>query len=205
MSIKRLSGAGLTTPKSNKLWDQVTFQSGMFALATVRLTSATSTVVFDNIPQGYTNLHLRITARCTSAYKYDEIDLRFNSDTSNNYRWHGMYANAGNGTGGNNGGAAIGYIRLGDVSASTAGANKHGVCIATIPNYTSTTKAKTLWAVSGFDDNGTNGIDGYVNFRSGLWFKNTSSVYEAVTKISLTTTENFSENSHFALYGMKGA
>ena len=26
MSIKRLSGAGLTTPKSNKLWDQTTFQ-----------------------------------------------------------------------------------------------------------------------------------------------------------------------------------
>ena len=86
MSIKRLSGAGLTTPKSNKLWDQTTFQSGMFALATVTLTSTASSIIFSGIPSTYTHLQLRILGRSDSSGNSSEaLRMQLNGQTATSY------------------------------------------------------------------------------------------------------------------------
>ena len=195
MSIKRLSGAGLTTPKSNKLWDQTTFQSGMFALATVSLTSTASTITFSNIPQDYTHLQLRITGFGNTA---NSGLLRFNSDTNTNYSWHALSANATTTT--SNGESTVGYLVGHGFGVGPDSTTIPYVGIIDILDYKNTTKAKTTRCIEGTDKNGS----GNVVLISGSWRKNTSSVYEAVSTISFSpNTGSYTANSHFALYGIK--
>jgi hypothetical protein len=198
MSIKRLSGAGLTTPKSNKLWDQTTFQSGMFALATVSLTSTSTTVVFDNIPSNYTNLQIRALVRTNRVDVADGMTLRFNTDVGSNYAY---YILRGDGSGGGtytSGGLTTSILLTYDFASANATANVFGAGIIDIQDYSSTTKAKTVRSFTGRDNNG----DGATALDSGLW-QSTS----AITKITLAPNAgtSFVANSHFALYGIKGA
>ena len=206
MSIKRLSGAGLTTPKSNKLWDQTTFQSGMFALATVTLTSTAASVTFANIPQTYTHLQLRcLTQGNRATYGLDGFDIVFNSDSTNtNYAYHSIL---GDGTTAQVGGSpsADTLIHIWDDTGTVVGGS-FGAAIIDILDYKSTTKAKTVKTFGGVDFNGViAGYGGRVVLSSGLWKKNTASVYEAVSTINLNMSIGtlFSANSHFALYGIK--
>ena len=89
MAIRKFSTASISagTNKSTKLWDQETFQSGMFALATVSLTTAASTITFSSIPSDYTHLQIRGIARSASTGGSMRID--FNSDANGaNYARH---------------------------------------------------------------------------------------------------------------------
>jgi hypothetical protein len=77
-----------------------------------------------------------------------------------------------------------------------------GVGIIDIHDYASTTKNKTFRFFGGYDTNG--GSDGEViSLQSALW-ANTS----AITSITFRTdgaSNNWTTNSTFALYGIKGA
>jgi hypothetical protein len=202
MSIKRLSGAGLTTPKSNKLWDQTTFQSGMFALATISLTSAQASVSFSGISSSYTHLQLRVISRTDDGGPgQSAVYLQFNSDTSTNYSWHRLY---GNGSSASAGASSTSTTwALSGIGAYAANpASEFGASVIDILDYTSTVKAKTIKGLSGEDENGA----GYVGLHSGLWFKNSASVYESVSSIQIKPgSGNFVANSQFALYGIKTA
>jgi hypothetical protein len=84
-----------------------------------------------------------------------------------------------------------------------------GVSVIDILDYGSTTKAKTMRCLYGGDTNGV-GASGYiptVGLGSGGWYKNSSSVYEAVSTILLYPEYGtlFTQYSSFALYGIKGA
>ncbi len=189
MALRRLSTSSIqTNGKSSKLWDQTTFQSGMFALATVSLTSATSTIVFDNIPSNYT--HLQIRAICLNTGQ-DNLYMYFNADTTgSNYYDHQMggngssvyaYANAGISSGAN----------IGVTSATTPAQN-----VIDIYDYASSTKAKTSKALGGVDRNGS----GNIQLFSHLW----KTANAPITKITFTVgTYPFQANTHFALYGIK--
>lgn len=61
-------------------------------------------------------------------------------------------------------------------------------------DYGSTTKAKTLRGLGGYDSNGS----GRVNLMSSL-FTTTS----AISSITFTSGNSYSSTSHFALYGIK--
>jgi hypothetical protein len=198
MSIKRLSGAGLTTPKSNKLWDQTTFQSGMFALATVSLTSTASSIVFSGIPANYTHLQLRMNSINASA---QSVIMQFNSDTSSNYAKHALFGNGSSASAG--GYATQSYINIQGYSIA-GGTPNPVVGVVDILDYANTSKLKTVRILSGFDANGS----GEVSLNSGLWFKAGSGVTsDAVTTITLKLESggNFAAYSHFALYGIKVA
>jgi len=189
MSIKRLSGAGLTTPKSNKLWDQVTFQSGMFALATVNLTSSQSSIVFSGIPANYTHLQVRALYATASA---GVLRLNFNGDTAGNYKTHFLY---GDGTSpyGSVSSVSPNAINIGYLGAS----NSFGVTIVDILDYANTNKYTVTRSLDGNDRNGS----GDIEFSSGVWL-NTA----AITSITLSGQfGNLNTNSHFALYGIKVA
>jgi hypothetical protein len=58
-------------------------------LETIELTANASSIVFDNIPQtGYTDLKVVFSTRTTLAggpFYFDDLALRFNGDTGNNY------------------------------------------------------------------------------------------------------------------------
>lgn len=190
MALRRLSNSSIqTNGKSSKLWDQTTFQSGMFAIATVKLTSSTSSIVFDNIPANYT--HLQVRALCLNTGQ-DNLYMYFNSDvTGANYYDHQV---------GGNGGSAYAYANAG---VNGIGANI-GVTSATAPagniidilDYASSTKAKTSKGLGGVDRNGS----GNIQLFSHSW--KTSN--EPITKITFTVgTYPFQANTHFALYGIK--
>jgi hypothetical protein len=190
VALRRLSTSSIqTNGKSSKLWDQTTFQSGMFAIATVSLTTA-STIVFDNIPSNYSHLQIRM---CNlSEVLAGDVRLQFNSDTGSNYALHYLY---GNGASATAGGSANTTYSYGSVSGNSS---YPGVAIMDVLDYTSTTKNKTVRSLGGVD---VNGSGGYVWFASGLW-KPTTPV--AINKITLFINNyNFNANSHFALYGIK--
>lgn len=196
MSIKRLSGAGLTTPKSNKLWDQTTFQSGMFAIATVSLSTTASSVVFSNIPNTYSHLQLRWIGKDNRGAASDGVNMVFNSDTtSGNYYGHRFYGDGAAGNSQNFGGFSTGWIN-GTSSGSTFGAS-----IVDILDYASRTgnnpKFKTCRILGGNDING----GGEAGMYSMLW-RNSA---DAISSITLTPSNGsaFNAYSHFALYGIK--
>jgi hypothetical protein len=194
MSIKRFSGAGLTTPKSNKLWDQTTFQSGMFALATISLTSTTASVTFTGIPADYKHLELRIFAKETGAGGPPfNFVMRFNGDsTSGNYSTHSLYGD----------GSTVSAYSVGSTTfceIGFIGVNNYNANIVSILDYASTSKNKTSRSFSGFDENGT---DQRIQLSSGVWKNNTT----AITSINLLPSSgSFAAYSHFALYGIKSA
>jgi hypothetical protein len=190
VALRRLSTSSIqTNGKSSKLWDQTTFQSGMFALATVSLTSSASSIVFSGIPADYTHLQLRALTKATGAGTVGLI--RFNSDANGVYHQiigNGSTATADRGTGNTD----VGYFFVPDNSFA---ANTFGAVVMDILDYRVSGKNRVTRDLSGADNNGS----GSVLFTSGLWI-NTA----AVTSISIRTLgTSFAANSHFALYGIK--
>jgi hypothetical protein len=169
----------------------------MFALATVSLTSAQSTVTFSDIPSNYTHLQLRYIARdTTAAVDVVGVVLRFNSDSGANYTRHyllgdggSVYAGAGTSRTSINGGLAL---------SGGGPASVFAVGVIDILDYANTNKYKTYRVLSGVDNNGTSPV-GYFDFESALWLSTS-----AVNSITMTLSSgNYAQYSHFALYGIK--
>jgi hypothetical protein len=70
-----------------------------------------------------------------------------------------------------------------------------------ILDYTSTTKAKTLRTLAGYNANTTDTTGNNISLTSGLWFKTP----EAITSIDIIcdNSQSFIAGSTFALYGIK--
>lgn len=189
MALRRLSTSSIqTNGKSSKLWDQTTFQSGMFALATVSLTSTASSIVFDGIPSNYTHLQIRSMALMSASD--NDYRIQINGDTAANYSRHFMYADGSTSA---SGGAANDTKILIGYNAATY--TNSTVAITDILDYSNTNKYKTVRSLSGVDKNG----GGYVMLHSGSW-RNTA----AITSITiLPGAGTFNQYSHFALYGIK--
>jgi hypothetical protein len=201
MAIRRFSTASISTgnSKSTKLWDQETFQSGMFALATVSLTSTASSVVFSDIPSSYTHLQVRILERgLFNSYSQAGLRVRVNGDTGSNYSWHVL--------------RGVGSSALAEASANDsvmglseqvqagATANVFSGLIVDILDYANTNKNKTIRTLGGYDANGS----GNIALTSGNWRS-----ANAVTSLTFAYVglpdEGFAVNSHFALYGIRTA
>lgn len=192
MSIRKFSTASISagTNKSTKLWDQETFQSGMFALATVSLTSTASTVTFSDIPSSYTHLQIRQTNLNSAANQ--TIFIRFNSDTGSNYARHQVGGTGASTFASGEASQTAGFIGIG---AGSTSASFVGVLITDVLDYANTSKYTTVRAIGGTDYNGA----GQVKLCSTLWM-NTA----AVTSITVfPDSGSFSQYSHFALYGIK--
>ena len=81
--------------------------------------------------------------------------------------------------------------------ADTGQANTWGPGVLDIIDYTNTSKYKVWKSLEGYEASGT---DGLILLRQGSYIVTT-----AISSISLTPdTGSFKENSHFALYGIKG-
>jgi hypothetical protein len=120
--------------------------------------------------------------------------MRFNSDTGSNYTVHRLRGNGSAASASSTVPAT--WLYVGD-SNSASDTTYCDVCIIDIHDYASTTKNKTERHFQGLDKNGS----GSLTLASGLWI-NTS----AITTISIfLTSGNFTTDSQFALYGIKGA
>ncbi len=162
------------------------------SIATVTVGSGgAANVEFTSIPGTYTHLQIRYMPLFSQANYSGYIE--FNSDTASNYAWHrilgtGSTVVAGNATSQNNG-----LIGIGAASST----NTPGGGVVDILDYANTNKFKTVKDLSGTDANG----NGYIQLVSSLW-RSTS----AITSIKLLPASgNYSQYSHFALYGIKGA
>jgi hypothetical protein len=173
-----------------------------YQIATTTLGSATSTVTFSSIPADYTHLQIRAsyqTSRVT--YPLDKIFIRFNSDTASNYSTHVVQ---GDGASASSSAENTTSLTDRDTSSTTAasGGLVFGTLIMDILDYTNTNKYKTTRTLIGFDTNGTvSGYGGRAGLLSGNW-RSTS----AITSITFTVDNaaNYSANSKFSLYGIKG-
>lgn len=162
------------------------------SIATVSVGSGgASSVDFTSIPSTFTHLQVRFISKISAA---DDVVMRFNSDTANNYRNHILYGDGSSAIAGvpfTNAYSAVALYYTSN-TASIAGG------VIDVLDYQSTNKNKTVRFLGGYDNNGSGNID----FASGLWFKTP----EAITSITLKpVSANFSQYSHFALYGIKGA
>lgn len=168
----------------------------MDPIAMVEVGSAgSSTITFSSIPQTYTHLQLRVLGLTNSGSQFEPMQIRFNSDTGNNYR--------------------LNHTLMGDgsaVSASTDGqgtrllfykfgadgylAGAFGAGIIDILDYKNTNKYKTVRALIGTDLNGA----GAITLNSGLWMDTS-----AISNIEIKTNggNNWKQYSSFALYGIK--
>lgn len=186
MAIRRFSTASISagTGKSSKLWDQETFQSGMFALSTVSLSTTASSISFTGIPTSYAHLQVRGLHKHSGSGAWATIEL--NSDTTAaNYTYHRLYGDGSSA-------AAEGNASLNRIFTSYP---HWGSVVIDVLDYSNTSKYTTIRTLSGWDGNGS----GEVNFVSNLW-ENTA----AVTTLTINLS-SFVEYSHFSLYGIKVA
>lgn len=158
------------------------------SIATAVGTGSSGTITFDLTGvTGYKHLQIRYisknTASGTDAY------IQFNSGTDSVYR-HQLYGNGSSAVGSANSGTA--YILL---TSGSSGTSMYGVGIIDILDYGSTTKAKTVRVLSGYDLNGS----GIVGLGSALWTSTS-----AITDISIKSAgTNFDSNTQYALYGIR--
>lgn len=147
-------------------------------ISSTTLAAASSSVVFDSLPQTYRDMIVVITGT-ENANQY--IAVRYNSDTGSNYS----------------------YVRMTDGPASASGTETFGrfgtgnptyrfLVIAQVMDYSATDKHKT-WLVR------SNIAQDYVAAQAGRW-ANTS----AITSMNVltTTADTFAIGTTFNLYGI---
>jgi hypothetical protein len=157
------------------------------ATVTVGGTSQAS-ITFSSIPSTYKHLQIRCIAFNGTSWQRSKLKLN-NDTTASNYYTHGIQA-IGSGT-------PSSFAEPNTMKAGGAIATYPGVAITDILDYSDTNKYKTLRSLFGFDANGS----GQVQTASGLW-KSTNAINEIV--ITDEGSNNFTQYSHFALYGIKG-
>jgi hypothetical protein len=180
---------------SGRLTPPYTLTGNYDALGTVTVPSGgLSSITFSGIPiTGYTHLQIRGIYRYTTGL--DILAMQLNGDTASNYSSHKVF---GDGSGASAGGSAsVSKMDLGYMMNSSTG---YGTAVIDLLDYTNTTKAKTVRALSGTDLNGS----GYINLNSSAWYNNTSSVYPAINSIKIyPDAGTFAEYTQFSLYGVK--
>lgn len=166
--------------------------NGFCSIATVTVgAGGSSSINFTSIPSAYK--HLQIRQFNLNSVANQTVFIRFNSDTGSNYARHQLGGTGASTYASGEASQTAGFIGFG------AGSTSSGYGAATITDildYTNTNKYTTVRAISGNDYNGA----GQIVLRSTLWL-NTA----AVTGITIyPDTGNFTQYSHFALYGIEG-
>lgn len=185
----------MASAMSANLWQP---EGAYDSLATVTLSTATSSVTFAGIPSTYKHLQFRLfTKESGTGTGGPNIVAVLNSDTTyTNYRSHYLQGN-GSSPGAGEVQASGYYCLVGNTVPSNASyTNMFAGMVLDVLDYANTSKNKTLRSLWGHDRNGS----GEVGIDSSLWI-NTA----AITSISFSVVggSNFVTNSSFALYGVK--
>lgn len=165
----------------------------IYKIASAEVGSAgTTTVDFNNIPQGYTDLLLVSSTRTAAASTYGAINYRFNGSSTGYYSRN---LEGGDGATGSYTQTNAAQATLGYMSGANATANAFGSQSLYIPNYTSSNyKSSSVDSVG--ESNTANGI--YNNLFSQVW-QNTA----AITSINLLNLSyNITQYTTFTLYGI---
>lgn len=162
-------------------------------IASQTLTSSAASVTFSSIPQTYTDLVLRITARYNNSpgYPYDNLGLQINGITTG----YSQTLLSGNGsTAGSNRQINGNHIYGFDVPTGNGTASTFGSMEFYLPNY----RVSANKVISNQGVGERNAIDSRLGFIAGLW-SNTA----AITSLTLLPfTGAFDVGSSFHLIGI---
>jgi hypothetical protein len=160
------------------------------SIATATGTGSSGTITFSSIPSTYASLHIRMFSKDSSN---NQNGIRFNSDSGSNYATHWLLGDGSTASAA----ALTSTNRVSYIGQSVGTTSIGGVSIIDVHDYASSTKNKTVRALTGWDTNGS----GEIRLTSGLWL-NTA----AVTSLSIINLgDNFATSTVISLYGIKGA
>jgi hypothetical protein len=160
-------------------------------IATVTVGSGGSgSIDFSSIPSTYTDLCVFYSLRDTG--NGINAQLRFNSDSANNYTTRRLYGNGASATSDTFATTSILYVN--GLNSSTTTANTFGNGCMYIPNYTAST-AKSV-SVDAVDEN--NATTAYAFLNAGRW--NNTSAINSITFFAGATA--FAQYSTATLYGI---
>jgi hypothetical protein len=165
----------------------------LFKIADNTVESPVTSFTFSSIPQGYTDLIIKFSARSSkSGTDNDQANLTFNA-SSTGYSDILLY---GRGSSPASASSATSYITwAGIIPAATATIGTFSNSEIYVPNYTGSTN-KCLLSDNVQENNST--TDNFLTMLSGLW-SNTS----AITSVTLTCNGgSFIAFSTFTLYGI---
>lgn len=162
------------------------------------LTGNSASVTFNSIPQTYTDLCLKISARTDEATSYSGVLIEFNDNQGPNYSYVRML---GNGTG-VAGAAGIENTQAYINFASNAGSNLANSFSNTeiyMPLYTTSTSSLPFGIQNCVP---TNASEGYAGSQAHVFLG-----FGPITKIYIyaSGSSNFVANSSFCLYGIKNS
>ncbi len=150
---------------------------------------------FTSIPQTYTDLLLKVSARSTAApgVAVDNLNAQFNGNTAVVYSEKGL---GGNGSAAYSQQYTRNLVGVGLLNSSNSTANTFGNSEIYIPNYAGSNNKSS--SADGVTEN--NATASWVEMDAGL-FSNTS----AITSIKLSCGGNFVQYSTAYLYGISNA
>jgi len=156
-----------------------------------------ASVTFSSIPATYTDLVVKGSVRTNNNAVFDNLQLRFNSDSGANYSRLFLVGD-GSTTQNFKGTGNTSFVPSYSVNAANATANTFSNTEHYIPNYRSSNQ-KSISCDSVVENNATAGYDG---LSAGLW-----SGTAAITAIELSPGSGtlFNQYSTFTLYGVSNA
>jgi hypothetical protein len=151
-----------------------------------------ATVTFSSIPQTYTDLVLKVSARLD--VNDVQVKMYFNADsTAANYSWRRIYGDGASATSDSGTNLINGSANGANSTASTFGNME-----VYIPNFTSSNKKSS--SADHITEN--NATTAYATLAASLW-QGTAAI-SSVTLLP-NTTGNFAQHSTFTLYGISNA
>ena len=173
MAVSRLLQSTLQNAfsKYNSVWDGRSAVGSMEAISAVTLSASQSTVEFNNIPQTYSHLQVRVLLRGTYAgASRVSYNVQVNKDTGDNYSQHSLSGNGSVIT--VTGYASQPQMNIAWITASTSNSSLFSAGVIDFLDYSSTNKNKTMRCLQGNDRNGA----GEITLTSGCWLNNTTGI-----------------------------
>lgn len=155
--------------------------------------SGSTTITFNDIPQTYKHLQIRMSVRAASSGNM--LMFMFNGDSSSTNAIHSLGGNGASAYA--NSATGVQYLRAQRQNGITTTASTFTAGIIDILDYTNINKYKTVRVLSGTDQNGSGAID----LESNLW-QSTDSINSI--NLFLANGVAFTQYSRISLYGIKG-
>jgi hypothetical protein len=162
------------------------------SIATAFGTGSSTVINISSIPTGYSALQIRFHARTTGTGAQDQA-VAVGSVTGGTENFLDYYHYSVMTTTTYNSGSGTDYLI--NTTTSAAPANRFAQGFIDVPNYDNATFKKTISAWSSVPTSGY-----YMFNASGMWDTTTP-----ITQLRFTATNgNFTSDSYFALFGLKG-
>jgi hypothetical protein len=166
--------------------------ANMIPISTVTVGSGGNNIDFINIPQTYTDLIIKLSARDTASATFWGFNIYFNGSLATNYSFRRLYG-TGSGTASD---SFSGQTTISPYAASggTSTANTFGNTEIYIPNYTGSTAKSVL--IDGVSEN--NATSAVAGLTAALW-----SLTSPINQVSISASGTFAQHTTATLYGIR--